>query len=904
MPPMPHPHDTAEHRRLEEDRKREKNWKRWGPYLADRQWGTVREDYSADGNVWGYFPHDHARSRAYRWGEDGLLGWTDRECRLCFSLALWNGEDEILKERPFGLTNPEGNHGEDVKELYYHLEATPTYSYAKALYKYPHAAFPYEDLVRENRRRTKADREYELRDTGVLDDDRLFDITVEYAKADDNDTLIRITATNRGPDPKPLHLLPTLMFRNVWTWGCDHEGCVDRPSLRRIEEGVVRADHETLDTFFWYFDEASDGTQPTLLFTQNETNVRELFNAYNPTPHVKDAFHHRVIDGDESAVSDDGSGTKVAAWYAMNLDPGESVTLRLRLRQPDDKSKTPLAAPWDGFDGTFKKRQAEAEAFYETVLPEGLQDEPREVARAAYAGLLWTKRFYLYIVESWLEGDDDEPQPPPGRWDGRNAKWLHLFSRDLLSVPDSWEYPWFAAWDLAFHMLPLADLDPHDAKRQLTRLLREWYMNPSGQLPAYEFDFGDVNPPVHAWACWRVYKIAAPKGERDRTFLASTFQKLLLNFTWWVNRKDPEGNGLFAGGFLGLDNIGVFDRSHIQVANGGRLNQADATAWMAFYAHTMLAMALELAEEAPEYQDMASKFFEHFVAIADAMNSLGGSGLWDERDGFYYDSLLIDGKALPLRVRSLVGLMPLIAVEIIEQRQLDRLPGFKKRTDWFLEHRDDLSRQITYFERDADGDGQREEGEGKYLLAIPSRERLERVLRYMLDENEFLSPFGIRSLSKYHETHPYTFDLDGEEHSVRYEPGESRSGMFGGNSNWRGPVWFPINYLLIEAMQRYHRFYGDTLKVECPTGSGVWMTLEEVAWEIERRLTRLFEKGEDGKRPAMAGECGGDAHLDEHLLFHEYFHAETGRGLGASHQTGWTALVARCLADQARRGGG
>ncbi len=917
-------HLTAEHRRLEEDRKREKNWKRWGPYLADRQWGTVREDYSADGDVWGYFPHDDARSRAYRWGEDGLLGWTDRECRLCFSLALWNGNDHILKERLFGLSNPEGNHGEDVKELYYHLDATPTYSYAKALYKYPQRAFPYDDLVKENRRRTKHEEEYELLDTGVFDEGRLFDIRVEYSKADDNDTLIRVTATNRGPQAHPLHLLPTLMFRNVWAWGCEHEGCVDRPLLEKVGPGVVLAEHETLKRFYWYFDDASDGTEPTLLFTQNETNVERLFQAANPTPHVKDAFHHRVIDGDEAAVSSGGRGTKAAAWYEMNVPAGGSVTLRLRLTGGLPGGSTGLCDPWEDYETIFSHRVVEADEYFDATLSGALRGEPREVARAAYAGLLWSKRFYLYIVQAWLAGDDDEPTPPPQRLEGRNHQWKHLFSRDLLSIPDSWEYPWFAAWDLAFHMLPLADLDPHDAKRQLARLLREWYMNPSGQLPAYEFDFGDVNPPVHAWACWRVYKIAAPRGERDRTFLASTFQKLLLNFTWWVNRKDPEGNGLFTGGFLGLDNIGVFDRSHPQLLNGGRLNQADATAWMAFYAHTMLAMALELAEEAAEYQDMASKFFEHFIAIADAMNELGGSGLWDEQDGFYYDSLLIDGHAEPLRVRSLVGLIPLIAVEVIEQRQLDRLAGFKKRTDWFLEHRGDLGKQITYLVHEGETDGDSEGGAGheggKYLLAIPSRERLVRVLGYMLDETEFLSPFGIRSLSKYHEGHPFAFDLNGEEHTVRYEPGESRSGMFGGNSNWRGPVWFPINYLLIEAMQRYHRFYGETLKVECPTGSGVMMTLEEVAWEIERRLTGLFRRDASGRRPAMAGECGGVAEraeglgaegaegaevgLHDHPLFHEYFHAETGRGLGASHQTGWTALVARCLADQSRREGG
>jgi len=903
---------TAEHTRLEQSAKREANWQRWGPYLSERQWGTVREDYSADGNVWESFTHDEARSRAYRWGEDGLLGWTDRECRLSFAVAVWNEQDPILKERLFGLTGPEGNHGEDVKELYHYVDCLPTNAYAKGLYRYPQAAFPYEPLVRENARRGKHEDEYEITDTGVFDDGRYFDVEVEYAKGSPNDTLIRITVTNRGPDAAPLHVLPTLWHRNTWVWGCEHEGCHTKPDMR-AEGGDGRVarvvtDHETLGRFAWAAGPHPDtGEAPELLFTDNHTNNQRLYGARNAGPFVKDAFHERVIRGDTSAVNPKRFGTKAAAWYRFEVPAGGSKVLRLRLCAAEDEKKVAKKVSDtfsdDAFDAVFDRRIAEAEAFYDTVIDADTPDDQRRVARQAYAGLLWTKQFYHYVVAAWLEGDPNMPPPPPPdhRGEVRNGDWAsHLFNRDVISMPDKWEYPWYAAWDLAFHMIPMCRIDPHFAKKQLGLFLREWYMHPNGQLPAYEFAFSDVNPPVHAWAVWRVYKMTAPRGKRDTSWLASCFQKLLLNFTWWVNRKDPDGHHVFGGGFLGLDNIGVFDRSR-PLPGGGRLTQADATAWMAFYCGTMLSMALELAKTDRAYADMASKFFEHFVAIADAINDLGGHGLWDDEDGFYYDQLLRgdghDGEAL--KVRSLVGLMPLIAVEVLKQSDIDALPGFKKRTEWFLEYRKDLADQIAFLDRDGEDGGR----DRLLLLAMPNEARLRSVLRYLLDENEFLSPYGVRSLSKFHDEHPYRLWSEGETHEVRYQPGESRSGMFGGNSNWRGPIWFPINYLLIEALQRYHRYYGEGFKVECPTGSGQMKTLHEAAAEIEQRLEALFCLHDGEGRPCHAGDPHWNGTLDAEdvLLFHEYFHAETGRGLGASHQTGWTALITELINELARR---
>ncbi|MFC1453223.1 glucosidase [Verrucomicrobiota bacterium] len=882
----------AEARRLAEDAARTANWKRWGPYLSERQWATVREDYSADGTCWDYFPHDHARSRAYRWGEDGLLGSTDRECRLCFALALWNGRDPILKERLFGLTGPEGNHGEDVKEEYFYLDSTPTHSYMKALYKYPQAEFPYTQLVEENRRRGLNAPEFELADTGAFAEDRYFDIAIEYAKASPDDLLIRITVHNRGPDQSTLHLLPTVWFRNTWSWGCRHEGCTLKPRITFGAADRLHMTHDTLGEVAFRIGPGPDGASPPILFTDNESNNERLLGVPNASPYVKDAFHRFLIRGETAAVNPHQVGTKAAVHYLLQVPSGEFKQVCLRLTAGEAKP-VPVAAA--GFDDVFDARKREADAFYDSLLPPGLPSAARIVARQAYAGLLWSKQFYHYIIEDWLNGDPDAPCPPERRRLGRNAEWAHLYSRDLLSVPDKWEYPWFAAWDLAFHMVPFARLDPQFAKDQLVLLLREWYMHPNGQLPAYEFAFGDVNPPVHAWAAWRVYKIAAPRDERDRDFLERTFEKLLLNFTWWVNRKDKDGRNLFSGGFLGLDNIGVFDRSK-PLPTGGALQQADGTAWMAFYCLTMMAMAMELVHDGPilrvAYGDMASKFFEHFIQISDAINTLGGTGLWDEEDGFYYDQIQIDGGApVRLKVRSMVGLLPLIAVTVLEQDALDRFPGFKKRFDWFLANRADLARHISWTEAECCP------GHHRWLLAIPSKDRLIRVLRYLLDEAEFLSPYGIRSLSKFHQERPYVLQSGGDDFRVEYTPGEGNSYLFGGNSNWRGPVWFPVNYLIIEALERYHHYYGDALKVECPTGSGNLCTLQEVGAELSHRLSAIFLPDADGRRP-----CHGDDPryrnnpLDRDLLlFHEYFNGETGRGLGASHQTGWTALVTRVL---------
>ncbi|MBI2889579.1 MAG: glucosidase [Nitrospirae bacterium] len=883
----------AEARRLEEDARREKNWKRWGPYLAERQWGTVREDYSADGNSWTYFPHDHARSRAYRWGEDGLLGMCDREGRLCFALALWNGRDPILKERLFGLAGPEGNHGEDVKECYFYLDSTPTHSYFKSLYRYPQAEFPYARLVEEGRRRGRGEPEWELEDTGVFDEGRYFDVVAEYAKASPDDVLIRITITNRGPEAAALRVLAQLWFRNTWSWGRAGEGYPPRPVITRDGSAAVRADHSSLGRFRLAAATGPDGRPPEWLFTENETNASRLFGSADGSTYVKDAFHDRVIGGRREAVNPAGCGTKAAAHYALDCPPGATRQICLRLFSEREAPEEIFGEP---FDEVFWQRVAESHAFYDALIPKGLAEDENSIARQAYAGLLHSKQFYHYVITHWLEGDPAQPPPPEARKQGRNHDWRHLYNRDVVSMPDKWEYPWYAAWDLAFHAIPFARLDPQFAKEQLVLLLREWYMHPNGQIPAYEFGFSDVNPPVHAWACWRVYKMTGPRGQRDRVFLSRTFQKLLLNFTWWVNRKDTEGQHLFSGGFLGLDNIGVFDRSK-PLPTGGVLEQADGTAWMAFFCTTMLSMALELAREDPAYEDVASKFFEHFVAISDAMNLLGGTGLWDEEDGFYYDQLMLRGHPHPIRVRSMVGLIPLLAVEVLESEALGRLKGFSRRMEWFLRNRKDLVHFISYMET------LREHEHEHTLLAVPSRKRLERVLRYLLDENEFLSPFGIRSMSRHHNDRPFVFHMNGEEYRIEYVPGESTTGMFGGNSNWRGPVWLPLNYLLIEALERYHHFYRDTLRVECPTGSGRLMNLGEVAHEMASRVAALFRRGDTGRRPSMGDDRrhAGDPHWRDLVLFHEYFHGDTGRGMGASHQTGWTALVARLLEDLAGR---
>ncbi len=882
----------AERRRLDEDAQRIKNWKRWGPYLADRQWGTVREDYSATGEVWTSFPFDHAHLRAYRWGEDGLLGLTDREGRVCFSLALWNERDPILKERLFGLSGPEGNHGEDVKEEYFFLDSTPTHSYMKALYKYPQARFPYESLREENKRRNRDDSEFELADTGVFAGGRYFDVVVEYAKADCDDILIQLTALNRGPEAARLHLLPTLWLRNTWDWGSASEGSQwPKGTIVRHSAHQLRLDHPGLAAYVLGFAPTQGCPEPTLLFTENESNSEALWGVANRQPYVKDAFHRRVIHGQLTAVNATETGSKAAIWFCEPIAPGASATLRLRLSLVDQapEADTPLG---DDFARVFAQRRRESDSFYNSILPKPMNDEERNVARQAYAGLLWSKKFYYFVVKDWLDGDPAQPSPPPERKHGRNAGWPQLFNRDVISMPDGWEYPWYAAWDLAFHMLAFARIDPDFAKQQLVLFLREWYMHPNGQLPAYEFAFGDVNPPVHAWAVWRVYKMTGRRGKRDLTFLKRCFHKLMINFTWWVNRKDVEGNNLFSGGFLGLDNIGVFDRSK-PLPGGGSLEQADGTAWMAFYCATMLSIALEIAAEDPAYEDVASKFFEHFVAIDAAINQLGTTGLWNDEDGFYYDELHFDGQEVPLRVRSMVGIIPLFAVEILRSDVIDRLPGFKRRMDWFLRNRLDLGLHVIASEH---------HGHDHRLLSLAHRERLVRALRRILDESEFLSPYGVRSLSRAHHATPYSLRLDGSTYSVAYEPGESRTGMFGGNSNWRGPIWLPVNLLLIEALERYHHFYGEDLLVECPAGSGKFVDLWGVARELERRVCALFLPGEHGQRPCHGGDSrfASDPHYRDLLLFHEYFHGDNGKGLGASHQTGWTALAALLIADTAR----
>jgi hypothetical protein len=889
---------SAEEQRLDEDLRRVQDWQRFGPYLSERQWGTVREDYSADGDAWGYFTHDQARSRAYRWGEDGLLGLCDRQGRLCFALALWNGADPILKERLFGLTGPEGNHGEDVKEQYFYLDATPTHSYGKALYKYPQRAFPYPRLVEENHRRTREEREFELTDTGIFDDGRYFDVFAEHAKASPNDLCLAITVANRGRQAAPLALLPTLWFRNTWSWGRRGEGyqsADQRPGLTAVGAGEIDVRHPSLGRFRFVV-EAASGVQPELLFTENESNRQRLYGTANPTPYRKDAFHDYVVGGRAGSVNPARVGTKAAALYRFEVPAGGEIRVRLRLSAVDgDATPGAAASPsaFADFDAVFAARRSEADDFYRRKTGPLSPDE-RVVVRQAYAGLLFTKQFYHYDVGAWLEGDPTQPTPPASRLSGRNADWRQLYNRDVISMPDKWEYPWYAAWDLAFHMIPFSRIDPTFAKEQLLLFTREWYMNASGQLPAYEYAFGDANPPVQAWAAWRVYKIAVDaNGQRDRFFLERMFHKLSLNFTWWVNRKDTSGRNLFSGGFLGLDNIGVFDRSR-PLPSGGYLEQADGTAWMAFFCLTMLSIALELAAGDPAYEDMASKFFEHFVHISDAINNFGGTGLWNEKDGFYYDRLHIDGTEAQVRVRSVVGLLPLIAAEVLDDEVIDRLPAFRKRMRWFLDNRSDLAGQVSFGER------------GHVLLAVPSRDHLVRVLRTMLDETEFFSPNGIRSMSKVHEKSPYHLDFGGETLEVDYEPGESRSGLFGGNSNWRGPIWMPINYLLVEALERYHHFYGDELRVECPAGSGRGLTLKEVACELSARLARIFLADDAGRRPCNGQEARwtDDPHWRDLVLFHEYFHGETGRGLGASHQTGWTALAVRLIEDLARRRAG
>jgi hypothetical protein len=868
----------SEQARIEDSRLRRAHWNRWGPYLAERAWGTVREDYSADGDAWDYFPFEHSAYRAYRWNEDGLAGICDRHQRICFAVALWNGRDPILKERLYGLNGNQGNHGEDVKEQYFYLDNTPTHSYMKCLYKYPQAAFPYQALAAENARRTRDDAEFELLDTGVFAGNRYFDVLVEYAKFAPDDIGIRISVFNRGPETAQLHVLPSIWYRNRWSWGYHTE----RPEMRETGRGSIEMEEPYYGPRYFYA-----GGDCELLFTENHSDRSAIWGTSNESRYTKSCIGSYVIKGERTAVNPEKRGTKAAAHYAISLDPGASRVVECRFT--DARTDDPFGA---AFAKGFIDRKCEADEFYAAIEPGHISEDARAVMRQAFAGLLWSKQYYHYVVRDWLKGDPTPPPPPPERLKGRNHEWIHLFNADVVSMPDKWEYPWYAAWDLGFHCLPLALIDSTFAKEQLVLMLREWYMHPNGQIPAYEWNFSDVNPPVHAWAAWRVYKIEAKRtGKPDRMFLERIFHKLMLNFTWWVNRKDAEGKNVFQGGFLGLDNIGVFNRSE-PLPGGGFVEQADGTGWMAMYSLNLMAIALELACEDEAYEDVASKFWEHFLYIANAINSRGSEheGMWDETDGFYYDALhLPDGRHMPLKARSMVGLIPLFAVETLEPAVVDRMPGFKRRMQWFIDNRPDLTHSVASMV--APGKGERR------LLSIVNPNQLRRILTRMLDEDEFLSPYGIRSLSRAHRDHPYVFEGDGVAHTVDYEPGESKTGLFGGNSNWRGPVWFPLNYLLIESLQKFHHYLGEDYKVECPTRSGQMMTLWQVAAEISRRLGHLFLKDESGRRPSNGANdiFRDDPYWRDLILFHEYFHAESGEGLGASHQTGWTGLVAKLL---------
>jgi len=870
--------NNAEEIRIEENRSRRVFWKHWGPYLSERQWGTVREDYSKNGDAWSYFPHEHARSRAYRWGEDGIAGISDIRQNLCFAFAFWNGKDRILKERLFGLANREGNHGEDVKELYYYLDNTPTHSYMKYLYKYPQEEYPYERLVVVNGQRTRHEPEYEILDTGIFEQDRYFDIIVEYAKADAEDILIRLTVENRGRDDAGIVVLPTLWFRNTWTFGKVRT----KPDIsldREDEKGhVLKADHEELGRYYFY-----TGKSEVLLFTENETNLERLYHVPNGSPFVKDSFHEAVIGGEFGPFQEKRSGTKCAPLYRLSVSGRGSRCIRFRL------TGRKIADPFSGFDDIFGRRISEADEFYQRFIPEDPVSDVIAVQRQAFAGLLWNKQYYNYEIETWLNGDEGQPRPPEERKKGRNHDWQFLFNRDIISMPDKWEFPWYAVWDVAFHCIPLAMIDPDLAKKQLILFLREWYMRPNGQMPAYEWNFSDVNPPVHAWAALKVCEIERRHGGKgDVVFLKRVFHKLLLNFTWWVNRKDSEGRNIFQGGFLGLDNIGAFDRSKA-LPTGGHIEQADGTSWMAMYSLNLMDMALEIAQEDPSYEDVASKFYEHFVHIAESLNRFGEEGLWHEEDGFYYDALhLPDGSATPLRVRSLVGLTSLFAVSVIRKDLFERFKGFRKRLLWFRNNRRGLNRFLAIEELD----------EGKdILLSLTPRNRLTRILQKMLDEEEFLSHGGIRSISKFHRENPFILKVNGYEYRVDYEPGESTSGLLGGNSNWRGPIWVPTNYLFIESLKKYHEYYGDDLKVAYPTGSGDYVNLWEVAKRLSQKITGIFTTDEYGDRMINGYEerYRNDPYFKEMVLFYEYIHGDTCKGLGASHQTGWTGLVAEMI---------
>jgi len=857
----------------------EEGWRKWGPYLSERQWGTVREDYSPDGKAWNYFPHDHARSRAYRWGEDGIAGISDDQQKLCFSIALWNGCDPILKERLFGLTGNEGNHGEDVKEYYFYLDNVPSHSYMKYLYKYPQLEFPYKNLLEENQRRTRNDPEYELLDTGIFNEDKYFDVFVEYAKESIDDILVRITIANRGPDTATVHLLPTLWFRNEWSWFSKEK----KPELALIKKGQIEASHAEIGDYYLYFDPAQKA-----LFTENETNTKRIFDVDNESPYVKDAFHSYLIQNDTKAINPDQTGTKAAVHYPLQIVSGKEEVIKLRLSRKKNISD-PLGR---AFDVAFESRIAEADTFYEGITPYVMPDDMRNVQRQAYAGLLWNKQFYCYDVEAWLNGDAGMPKPAEIRKDGRNKCWKTFGACDIFSMPDKWEYPWFAAWDLAFHTVAFASIDPNFAKKQLLLLTDERYMHPNGQVPAYEWSFSDVNPPVQAWAAMRVYQIERSRyGIEDRLFLEKMFQKLSLNFTWWVNRKDSDNRNIFEGGFLGLDNIGPFDRDK-GIPCGGKLQQVDGTGWMGMYALNLLEIALELAKKDEAYEDMATKFFEHFIYIADAMNSIGDQkgGLWNSDAEFYHGLLTLpDGREIKISADTLIGIVPLFAVAPNNPKMTELFPSYRKRFEWFVENRSDLLKgvmELSTFKEDK-----------RFLLALASPKKLKGILRKILNEKEFLSPFGLRSVSKALGENPYVLHLDGKEFCLNYEPAESTSGLFGGNSNWRGPIWFPLNFLLIEALQKYHYYLGDEFLIEYPSNSGKQVTLWDISMDLTRRLIQIFLKDEKGWRPLYGGmeKFQTDPHWKDYILFHEYFHGDNGAGLGASNQTGWTGVVAKLI---------
>ena len=894
---------NAEQLRLAENKPHPEPWHFWGPYLAERAWGTVREDYSANGAAWNYFPHDHARSRAYRWNEDGIGGISDYKGRLCLAFAFWNEHDPFLKERIFGVSGPEGNHGEDVKELYWYVDSTPSHSFMRMVYRYPQARFPYEELVAQSGARSKMEGEFEIWNTNAFAENRYFDIEIEYAKADPHDILIRVSAKNCGSESAPLHLLPTIWFRNTWSW----DRTQPKPTLRKTAKGhaaVITASHTVLGNYDLFCDSPDD-----LFFTENESNSERLWGIPNSTPFVKDSINDRIVSGKIDHVNSAGFGTKAAAYYKFNIPAKETTSIQLRLTRASANKKT-NNEPFADFEEIFTKRRAEADEFYGEIAPSSLTEEQRAVQRQAFAGLLWSKQFYHYIVDQWLDGDPDQPPPPDERKHGRNSGWRHLYNERVMSMPDKWEFPWYASWDLAFHCIPLALVDVRFAKAQLDLIVREWYQHPNGKVPAYEWNFDDVNPPVLAWAAWRVYQIERKKtGKGDRAFLETIFHKMLIAFTWWVNSKDSEGKNIFQGGFLGLDNIGVFDRN-AQFPDGTHLEQSDGTSWMGMFSLNLMRIAIELARENHVYENIATKFFEHFLMIAAAMNKLCGKGvgLWDEEDEFYYDVLHTPGgRNLPLRVRSLVGLMPLLAVETVQWQLIEALPGFKSRLEWYLEYRPDLASLVSRWQEP----GMKE----LRLVALTRGHRMKCLLRRMLDPEEFLSDYGVRSLSKFHQAHPYSITVRGEEKIVSYEPAESQTGIFGGNSNWRGPVWLPINYLLIESLQQFHHYYGDDFKVECPTGSGKLMHLKEVANELSNRLIKIWLRDENGERAfarASRYETVGDAvsvsgkptasPTGTRYLFHEYFHGDIGAGLGASHQTGWTGLVAKLIQQQGEFG--